>query len=263
MTRLLSGLVLAPAVVGIISFGPPWLFFLLVFAFILAGIFEFNAMALPLPTAEKNYRLPTVALSFLVALSLYHSGAHFAELAAVGLILLFCLAVFVEKEMRDIFKHVGLAYLGVFYVSGLLSFYLLIFQMDQGRFLILFACMTVWFGDILAYYGGRRFGKTPLAPAISPNKTREGSLAGLAGSLAAGLIAHFFLLDGISLLHCLIVAFICGIIGQIGDLVESALKRGAGVKDSGKIIPGHGGVLDRIDSLLFAGPVFFVCFHWV
>ena len=88
----------------------------------------------------------------------------------------------------------------------------------------------------------------------------EGSIAGLAGSLLAGFIVGVWLLDYIALGHCLLVAFLCGIIGQFGDLAESLLKRHVGIKDSGNIIPGHGGVLDRIDSLLFAGPVFYCYF---
>jgi phosphatidate cytidylyltransferase len=101
-----------------------------------------------------------------------------------------------------------------------------------------------------------------MAPMVSPNKTVEGAIAGLAGSLTAGLIAGFSFLDHIMIGHCLLVAFICGIIGQFGDIAESLLKRQAGIKDSGNILPGHGGVLDRIDSLLFAGPVFYCYFKF-
>ena len=115
----------------------------------------------------------------------------------------------------------------------------------------------------MAYYWGKNFGKKPLAPIISPNKTIEGSIAGLAGSLVAGAISRYWFLDHIAMLHCLLVALICGIIGQFGDLAESLLKRQAGIKNSGNVLPGHGGILDRIDSLLFAGPAFYCYFKLI
>jgi phosphatidate cytidylyltransferase len=98
---------------------------------------------------------------------------------------------------------------------------------------------------------------------VSPKKTVEGSIAGLGGSLLAGVIAGLWFLDHIMMVHCLLAALICGIIGQFGDLAESLLKRHVDVKDSSDILPGHGGVLDRIDSLLFAGPVFYCYFKFV
>ena len=121
----------------------------------------------------------------------------------------------------------------------------------------------MWLGDITAYYWGKNFGKKSLAPLVSPKKTLEGAIAGLAGSLLAGFIVGIWLLDFIIMGHCLLVALLCGIIGQFGDFAESLLKRHVGVKDSSNIIPGHGGVLDRIDSLLFAGPVFYCYFKLV
>ena len=123
--------------------------------------------------------------------------------------------------------------------------------------MLLFIFSVIWWGDIAAYYVGKYLGKHSLAPRVSPGKTVEGSLGGLAGNLAGGLAAWAWFFQEISLTHCLIVIVICGIIGQFGDLAESILKRSAGVKDSGSLIPGHGGLLDRIDSLMFAAPAFY------
>ena len=128
---------------------------------------------------------------------------------------------------------------------------------EDGRNLVFFLLLIVWLGDISAYYWGKYFGKKPIAPLVSPNKTVEGAIAGLAGSLAVGFIAGYWFLGHIAMVHCLLVALLCGTIGQFGDLAESLLKRYAGIKDSGNALPGHGGVLDRIDSLLFAGPAFY------
>ncbi len=136
----------------------------------------------------------------------------------------------------------------------------LIRELEMGHAWILFLFAIIWIGDTGAYYGGRSLGKTPLAPSVSPNKTVEGAVSGLLGSLVGAGLMQIWLLSEVSLVHCLIVALVCGIIGQFGDLAESLLKRNTGVKDSGNLIPGHGGVLDRIDSLLFAGPAFFLCY---
>jgi phosphatidate cytidylyltransferase len=131
---------------------------------------------------------------------------------------------------------------------------------------VTFLLFVVWAGDIAAYYVGRTFGKHKLAPRLSPNKTWEGAIGSIAGSLVAagGLLA---LADGFTqwnsaklsypeeIWYWLVLAVIVNIAAQLGDLVESALKRSAGVKDSGTLLPGHGGVLDRIDSLLLAAPM--------
>jgi phosphatidate cytidylyltransferase len=122
-----------------------------------------------------------------------------------------------------------------------------------GRRILLFALAITWAADTVAYFAGRAFGKHPLAPHISPKKTWEGSLAGLIGSLAVAYAFHFWLT--IPLPHLLAMATLGNIAGQMGDLLESAYKRSAGVKDSGSLLPGHGGILDRIDGLILCIPV--------
>jgi phosphatidate cytidylyltransferase len=116
---------------------------------------------------------------------------------------------------------------------------------------------VVWFGDTGGYFGGRFFGKHKLAPQKSPKKTWEGAIAGLAASMTAALIFHFCLYQGLTggFTTALACGFFGGISGQMGDLVESVIKRFTGVKDSGALLPGHGGLLDRIDGVLFAAPV--------
>ena len=112
----------------------------------------------------------------------------------------------------------------------------------------------------MAYYWGQKFGDRKLTEVISPNKTISGALANIAGTLIMASMARTLFFKEIDFIHCLIVAFFCGIIGQFGDLAESLIKRNCQVKDSGPLIPGHGGFLDRIDSLLFAGPAFY-CYY--
>jgi len=127
-------------------------------------------------------------------------------------------------------------------------------ELPGGFYLVLLMMLTTWSTDTFAYFTGSAVGKTKLAPALSPNKTIEGSIGGIAGSVAVAaafwaVTAHF------ALIHYILIGLLVGVLGQVGDLVESALKRLAGQKDSGRLIPGHGGILDRFDSMLITAPV--------
>ena len=117
--------------------------------------------------------------------------------------------------------------------------------------------LVTWASDTAAYYVGSSFGTRKLAPRISPGKTIEGSVGGLVGSVMMAVVAKFGFMPWLDLKDCLIIGLLLGSIGQVGDLFESRLKRYAGVKDSGTILPGHGGLLDRLDSLIFTSPVFY------
>lgn len=130
---------------------------------------------------------------------------------------------------------------------------------SQGSALLLFALVIVWVSDTAAYFVGRSIGKHALAPRLSPQKTWEGSAAGFLGSLVAGLVFGHWL--NVPLVHLLGMAALGNVAGQASDLLESAYKRSAGVKDSGSLLPGHGGVLDRIDALILAIPV--VWYYWI
>ncbi len=121
------------------------------------------------------------------------------------------------------------------------------------RPLVLLLLLPIWAGDTFAYFGGRAFGKRPLLPKVSPKKTVEGALCGLAGALAVAALAALWL--RVPLPRAFVVGLAAGLLGPAGDLLESLLKRRAGVKDSGTLLPGHGGILDRVDSLLLAAPI--------
>ena len=123
---------------------------------------------------------------------------------------------------------------------------------------IFFLFSVVFVGDAAAFYTGSRIGRHKLIPAVSPGKSVEGSLAGLAGNIAAGLLCKIFLAIPIPWLGCVLFAFLIGIAAQVGDFFESLMKRAAGVKDSGNLLPGHGGILDRFDASLFAAPVLYL-----
>jgi phosphatidate cytidylyltransferase len=129
--------------------------------------------------------------------------------------------------------------------------------LEGGEFLIFFLVLVTWAGDAGAYYTGRSLGRRQLAPVISPNKTVEGLLGGLILAVAAALVARAWFLPSFSVADCVAIGLLLTMAGALGDLTESVLKRSAGVKDSGTVIPAHGGMLDRLDSLLFAAPAFY------
>jgi phosphatidate cytidylyltransferase len=151
------------------------------------------------------------------------------------------------------------------YVGGLLTTIGLIHR-DLGPIgphYVVMTLMFAWFGDTGGYFFGRYLGKTKLYEAVSPKKTREGFFGSLVGSCVGALLAHFWYLPSIPLLHALALALVGGALGQLGDLVESLIKRSTGIKDSGTLVPGHGGILDRVDALLIVSPLVYLYTVWV
>jgi phosphatidate cytidylyltransferase len=138
-----------------------------------------------------------------------------------------------------------------------LSHIVLLRGLETGKWYILFLCVIIWVGDAAAMYLGQSFGRHKLVPAISPGKTLEGALGGMLSALVIAMLTSKFLVPQLSLSQSLIFGLVVSLAAQLSDLGESILKRYTGAKDSGTLIPGHGGVLDRIDSLLFAAPVAF------
>lgn len=155
--------------------------------------------------------------------------------------------------LEMVFKQV----IGVIYIPIFLSCLILVRNGNDGVSWIFFILILVFLGDTGAYYAGSYLGRHKLCPAVSPNKTVEGALGGLAATLAAGAVLKYFVMPSLSWPLSILFFLSIGIAGQAGDLFESELKRTAHVKDSGAFLPGHGGILDRIDALLFAAPVVF------
>jgi len=182
--------------------------------------------------------------------------AHDFFLGLIGLNLVFSgfVALLKLKKYPQIGQLVSKQVLGVVYVPFCLSFLVLIRESEAGIAWIVFLLVVVFAGDIAAFYMGSYLGRHKLAPAVSPGKTIEGALGGLAGNLLAGAVFKHFYFHGMSWLPAVCFFLSVGVVGQVGDLFESMLKRSAAVKDSGTILPGHGGLLDRIDALLFAAP---------
>lgn len=168
-----------------------------------------------------------------------------------------CMPLLSGKPLRDSLMDGMVLMMGVLYVGLTLSYLLLTRALPDGALLIFFVVLVTWAADTGAYVAGKSLGRHPLAPIVSPKKTYEGLLGGVLLACLAAVVARAWFLPGFSLVDCLALGVILTLAGLIGDLAESAMKRSTGVKDSGALIPGHGGMLDRLDSLLFTGPAFY------
>ena len=265
MKRILTGAVLIALVAALIFFDIPWLItvFSAVVAFLAA--LEFRGLAAKADAGFPLWWTAAAIVSFFAVSALQ----PFDLIAAVSVatLVLFTWSSF-RSSLPRVLHETGAGLLMLLYVAYPLSLVPRILAAEDGTALLLFLFLCVWCGDIAALYIGKNFGKHKLAPALSPNKTWEGSVASVAGSVVFGmgliLLGDWFAAHTSAFTrlhttepwwHFLLLAIALNIAAQMGDLVESALKRGVGVKDSGTLLPGHGGVLDRIDALLLAAPV--------
>ncbi len=261
LKRWLSGLVLAPSLILFILYTPSWLFLLFILSLTLLGLREFYALSLPgIPQSERGVGM---LLGLLLPLSLYLRDPRWF-IAGLALVLSFLLisALFHQEEFSVRIDRVGKHLLGLLYLPFLLAHFILMRAMAEGKMWILFTLVVVYFGDTTAFYVGRAWGRRKLAPKISPGKTAEGGLGAIGGSIAGALFFEYFFFPQLRTCHVLALAVGVGVVGQLGDLFESLLKRSAQVKDSGTLIPGHGGLLDRIDSVLFASPLVYY-YSWL
>ncbi|MGJ9458890.1 phosphatidate cytidylyltransferase [Oceanobacillus sp. CF4.6] len=251
ITALLALIVLLPFV---IMGGLP--FTLLVYVIATIGLLELIKMR-----NLGKYVTPNILVLILLWLILIPSSSPilstswFTKFEMIALITLLLLAYTVLVKNKFTFDHVGFILLSAFYVG--LGFFYLIETRDGTNALsnILYAFFIIWATDTGAYLFGRAYGKRKLWPTISPNKTVEGAIGGIVLACVVAVIFHWVTPFPHSYIIVIGVTIVASIFGQVGDLVESALKRNYGVKDSGKLLPGHGGILDRFDSLLFVLPL--------
>lgn len=265
-TRIISGAT-ALALLAVIMFLGNVVLGVVVFAFALAGIHEFYSAA-----RSGGYK-PLDFLGYLLCLPLLYIalsggkglGIGFIDAAAtpqgisfsifLSMVVLFSFIVFLNAKYN--LADISMTLFGIMYVAFLLSFVTLTRNMDKGYLYIWLIFIGAWATDTFAYFTGVSIGKTKILPAISPKKSLEGSIGGIIGCIAVMLLFGLFAakyLDEIPLYHFIILGFICGIVSQVGDWAASAIKRFVKIKDYGRIMPGHGGVLDRVDSILFVAP---------
>jgi phosphatidate cytidylyltransferase len=248
MKRVITAAVLVPLVLLLLLKGS---FFLVVLATaIVAGLAAWEYMSI----AQIPSRILVLLSIAAVFAATYFDTSLIAPAIGLATIALFVSAGF-RSPVDKVLPHAAYSIFGVLYCGLALATVPMIWRQPNGFSTLVFLFCVVWIGDTAALYVGRSFGRTKLAPQLSPNKSWEGSIASLVGGLLATtllyLVGHG--LQG-PLFWWLGLAVILNIFAQVGDLVESAIKRGAGVKDSGAMLPGHGGILDRIDALLLAAP---------
>lgn len=253
--RLLTALVLLPIVTLVVAKGNLLLFTAVTTLFTFLGMDEFYRMTIPERRLEGYAAAAAGSLLPLVI----SSGDFRLAFSCVTLFVLAAalLMLFRLREMPAMGRETALLFAGFLYVPLLLSHLVLVRAEPLGHLWVFFLFAIVMSGDSAAFYIGSAFGRHKLYPLVSPKKSIEGALGGLAGSMGGALLFRTFFLPHISIVSALAAALTLGAAGQAGDLFESLLKRSSGVKDSGTIFPGHGGVLDRLDSVLFAAPLLY------
>ncbi len=258
--RLATAAVLVPIVLLAI-FADPTPYGVLVIAVIfgVGAQDEFIRMALPVSEEDPALRLRVCAAllgaAIVVLPAWFTPGVALPPMLAFSVLVVGMVVLSRRKHLPEAGRHFGLLLGGLLYVPALMSVLPLLKGSGRPEWLTIVLCMA-FFSDTTAYFFGRAFGKHKLYPAVSPAKSVEGAVGGILGScLATCGVGSLWLLPELPLLHAVVLGVFGSIAGQTGDLVESMLKRTFGVKDSGTILPGHGGLLDRIDALLFVAPV--------
>lgn len=261
LARILSAAVLVPLVLTLLFFSDKLVF--VCFISLIAAIsgFEFGSMVIGREARAQ------VAFISLMSASLASSVSLFFELpillllsVCVAFFLSFFLFMFRDTPFDISIRHLSFSFLGIFYCGFLAGFLGLIFcfHFPNGKYWLLLLMLGTFLGDTGAYAFGRFFGKRKMAPRLSPGKTWAGAIGGFSCTLSSVIFMKLFVLTDVSWFAASLLSLLLSFFCQVGDLAESFIKRSVGVKDSGRLIPGHGGLLDRIDALVFGAPVVFL-----
>jgi phosphatidate cytidylyltransferase len=258
--RELTALVLSPLAIWIIGWSHPYIFDVAVGLCAILALHEFLILGL-----KKGFHLPVwtcvlVALFILSAFVLENVSVEMGVF--VALLVIPATYVFSKGDLAEALPSSAIAIMATLYV-GMLGGSLIRLRSDfpgNGPKLVFFLLLVVWLGDAGAYYTGKMLGRHKMSPRISPKKTIEGGAGGLATSVIAATIIHFTFFPAFPLVHAIVAGLILSAAGMIGDLAESMWKRSAEVKDSGTLLPGHGGFLDRFDSIFYTAPILYT--YW-
>jgi phosphatidate cytidylyltransferase len=254
--RVGSTLVLLPLFVAMVVYAPTWVFGAVVVLASGVGQWEFTGMFER--AGIRVFRLIGLVGGMLVTASFALPVSERVALTAVLLGVLTA-SLWRPAGARIAWEPAAITLFGICYVNWLLGYAFWLRDLESGSEWVLLLVWVTWLGETAAYVVGSTLGRYRLAPVVSPRKTVEGAMAQLIVSVLAAVAARRWFFDELSLGGAAAVGVLLGISGQLGDLVESALKRSVGTKDTGRLIPGHGGLLDRMDSLLFNTPVLYYC----
>jgi phosphatidate cytidylyltransferase len=261
LTRLATAVVGIPILLYLMFLGPEWAYQGVVLLCIARAGHEL--MRMTMQDARLPYAWGLAATTGLAATLILATDARALFTAMMVVTAGGLLTSLAHPEPNDVAGR-RLAWLiaGPLYVGGLLASVGRLHMQDHGGQWVLLSMWIAWASDTGAYFAGRFFGKHKLAPRVSPAKTVEGAVGGLLGSLTGAFAAHYWFLPTLPLVNALVLAGVANVLGQAGDLVESLVKRSTGVKDSGSILPGHGGMLDRVDALMFTASACMLYTTW-
>jgi len=262
--RWLTGIIAGPLLLLLIIKGPILFFGCFIVLVVFWASLEYEKMVAPAWMTHRRWEfifLAPVIPCFVYFRDLNHV---FLSLPLFIMILILCDLLRQASHQRDPeMGSIAKIVLGLIYIPVFMSYFILLRALDHGSYWIIFIVVLAFSGDVAAFYTGKLLGKNKLLPAISPHKTSEGFIGLIAGSMiGCGLYGYFFL-PHVSMVHIFCMAFLGSIIGQLGDLFESAIKREASRKYSGGLLPGHGGILDRIDCLLFIAPFIYYYYQFL
>jgi phosphatidate cytidylyltransferase len=264
-TRIIVSIVAIPAIIAAAYFGKVY-FFLFTLLVSIAAFIEFSFMA-----ENKGIKvnlIPGIIAVLIIFYNQYYTRLNYYEIFLAIVLLLLLTELFRNKGSAILnlgATLIGITYIGLF-GSALLSIRELYPDIgdlySRGGFIIITIFASIWICDSAAYFGGSAYGKHKLYPRVSPNKSWEGAVFGFIFAIITAAAAKVLVLDFLSWRVVISIGLIVGIIGQMGDLVESLLKRDAGVKDSSSLIPGHGGIFDRFDSILMTAPAVYILLRY-
>lgn len=263
--RILVSVIAIPLIIAACFLGEEF-FLLFTLGIGVLSFIEFSNMSKQ-KGSYSNLYVGLVSVAVIIINSFY-GFIDFQILVFAIIFILFFAELFRNKDSAV--NNIGSTLIGIFYIGLFSSSLILIrehfnysgFIYDQGGYLIISLLITIWVCDSAAFFLGTAFGKHKIFPRVSPKKSVEGAIAGLVFSIITMLAAKLIIVEFLSWADSIAIGFIVGVIGQAGDFVESLLKRDTGVKDSSSIIPGHGGIFDRFDSLLFSAPVIYIYLHY-
>jgi len=262
MIRIITAIIMSIAIAAAVWWMPTCSFNILLLIILFLGALEYGRMFF----ADPVERYVTVVAIIIVAGAMFFSWMTVEFVPVLLVVLLFALSlIFMWRAptLDDVAGRIGISVLGLIYLGIAFPFWSALRELDYGNSIVLLALVPACLCDTFAYVAGKLIGRHKFAPKVSPNKTWEGFAGALLGSVAGAMLMWWLLLPQIPWYLVLGLALIIWIVSPFGDLVESMFKRSCGVKDSGKIIPGHGGILDRLDALVFTGPAVFIYMKYV
>jgi phosphatidate cytidylyltransferase len=253
LQRWLTGIVLAIALLLVIFLGPLELLAAVITLCIIGGVWEYNDIVFGHGFLKE--KIESLIFAVLIPWVVFFGNAQLlVALFTFAIMLVFIIFLWKVDETSFDVSTVAKVIFGMVYIPLLASHFILLRKLDSGIYWILLVLVIGIIGDTVALYVGKSLGKRKLLPLVSPGKTVEGTIGLILGGTIAACIFGYFLIPRISIVHFLILGLVGSIIGQLGDLCESAIKRNYGRKDASSLLPGHGGLMDRMDSLIFLAP---------